>query len=398
LISLFEFSSIKSSIEGGIVARPLENITVLEMGTFITGPAAGMLLADLGARVIKVEQPGTGDPFRAFKGGLYSPHFQTYNRNKQSITLDTRQADDLAVFDALVANADVFIQNFRPGVAGKLCVDPDRLRGINPRLIYASISGFGNEGPDRDRPAFDTVAQAASGFLRLLINPENPRVVGPAIADALTGFYAAYGVLAALNERQTSGKGRLVETSMFEAMAHFNLDDFTHLLSEGEVMGPYSRPHVSQSYVFECADGKWIALHMSSPPKFWENLAIAVGKPDMLTLPMFASRDARIANYENVIAFLAPLFKSKARDSWCATLLELEVPHSAVRTSDEVIASDQAKALGLCVEDPDGPHGPFRTIRSPVSFDGERVTSVTAPPVLGADNATIVDPLRGRNT
>jgi crotonobetainyl-CoA:carnitine CoA-transferase CaiB-like acyl-CoA transferase len=380
------------------VAQPLENITVLEMGTFITGPAAGMLLADLGARVIKVEQPETGDPFRAFKGGLYSPHFQTYNRNKQSITLDTRRADDLAVFDALIADADVFIQNFRPGVAGKLGVDADRLRAINTRLIYASISGFGGEGPDRDRPAFDTVAQAASGFLRLLVNPENPRVVGPAIADAFTGFYAACGVLAALTDRQTSGKGRLVETSMFEAMAYFNLDDFTHLFSEGEVMGPYSRPHVSQSYVFECADTKWIALHMSSPPKFWENLATAVGQPDMLAYPMFASRDARIANYENVVAFLAPLFKAKDRDSWCATLLALEVPHSEVRTSQEVVESDQAKALGLCIEDPNGPHGLFRTIRSPISFDGERATRVTAPPVLGADNATLVDPLRGRIT
>ena len=168
------------------MAKPLADITVLEMGTFITGPAAGMLLADLGAKVIKIEQPVTGDPFRAFKGGLYSPHYQTYNRNKHSVTLNTRDPDDLAVFDALVADADVFIQNFRPGVAAKLGVDADRLRAINPRLVYASISGFGAEGPDRDRPAFDTVAQAASGFLRLLVNPANPRVVGPAIADSMT--------------------------------------------------------------------------------------------------------------------------------------------------------------------------------------------------------------------
>lgn len=376
------------------MAQPLHNITVLEMGTFITGPAAGMLLADLGAKVIKIEQPGTGDPFRAFKGGLYSPHFQTYNRNKKSITLDTRQAEDLAVLDQLVASADVFIQNFRPGVAQRLSIDPQRLQGLNPRLIYASISGFGTEGPDRDRPAFDTVAQAASGFLRLLVNPANPRVVGPALADALTGFYAAYGVLAALHERNETGNGRLVETSMFESMSHFNLDDFTHLLSEGEVMGPSSRPHVSQSYVFECADGKWLALHMSSPPKFWENLAEAVGRPDMLSLPMFESRDARIANYENVVAFLAPLFKARNRGDWEEVLLRLEVPHAPVRTSEEVIASEQAKAIGLCIEDPDGPHGLFRTIRSPVSFDGERATKVTAPPVLGKDNAEIVDPLR----
>lgn len=376
------------------MAKPLSNITVLEMGTFITGPAAGMLLADLGATVIKIEQPKVGDPFRAFRGELYSPHFQTYNRNKKSITLDTRIPQDLAVFDALLADADVFIQNFRPGVADKIGVSESRLRLLNPRLVYASISGFGTEGPDRNRPAFDTVAQAVSGFLRLLVNPIHRRVVGPALADATTGFYAAYGVLAALYERERTGKGRLVETSMFEAMAHFNLDDFTHYFSDNQVMGPYSRPHVSQSYVFECLDEKWIALHMSSPPKFWENLATAVGQPDMLSLPMFKSREARIANYENAVGFLAPIFKTRERQSWCEILRELEVPHAPVNTSQEAIESDQAKALQLCIEDPNGPKGVFRTIRSPVTFDGERALDVTAPPLLGADDAALVAPLR----
>lgn len=376
------------------MAKPLSNITVLEMGTFITGPAAGMLLADLGATVIKIEQPKVGDPFRAFRGKLYSPHFQTYNRNKKSITLDTRLPDDLAVFEALLADADVFIQNFRPGVADKIGVSPARLHGLNPRLVYASISGFGNEGPDRDRPAFDTVAQAVSGFLRLLVNPVHRRVVGPALADATTGFYAAYGVLAALYERERTGKGRLVETSMFESMAHFNLDDFTHYFSDNQIMGPYSRPNVSQSYVFECSDEAWIALHMSSPPKFWENLAIAVGQPDMLSLPMFESREARIANYENVIGFLAPIFKTRDRRAWCDILRELEVPHAPVNTSQEAIESEQAKALQLCIEDPHGPHGVFRTIRSPVTFDGERALEVTAPPVLGAHDDELVAPLR----
>ena len=376
------------------MAKPLDNITVLEMGTFITGPAAGMLLADLGATVIKIEQPKVGDPFRAFRGALYSPHFQTYNRNKKSITLDTRLPQDLAVFDALLADADVFIQNFRPGVADKIGVSPSRLQGLNPRLVYASISGFGNEGPDRDRPAFDTVAQAVSGFLRLLVNPVHRRVVGPALADAMTGFYATYGVLAALYERERTGKGRLVETSMFESMAHFNLDDFTHYFSDNQIMGPYSRPNVSQSYVFECADGVWIALHMSSPPKFWENLATAVGQPDMLSLPMFESREARIANYENVIGFLAPIFKTRDRQTWCDTLRQLEVPHAPVNTSKEAIESEQAKALQLCIVDPNGPHGVFRTIRSPVTFDGERALEVTAPPVLGAHDEELVAPLR----
>ena len=129
--------------------KVLQGVKVVEQGTFITGPAAGMLLGDLGADVIKVEVPETGDPFRAFKGGLYSPHFQTYNRNKRSITLDTKDAADRAVFDALIADADVYIQNFRPGVADKLGVGEERLRALNPRLVYCSISGFGATGPGR---------------------------------------------------------------------------------------------------------------------------------------------------------------------------------------------------------------------------------------------------------
>jgi crotonobetainyl-CoA:carnitine CoA-transferase CaiB-like acyl-CoA transferase len=371
------------------MARPLQGVRVLDMGTFITGPAAGVLLADLGAEVTKVELPGTGDPFRAFKGDLYSPHYQTYNRNKKSIELNTKDPEDLAAFDALVREADVFIQNFRPGVAERLGVGPERLQGINPRLIYCGISGFGNDGPWKDRPAFDTVSQAVTGFLRLLVNPANPRVVGPAIGDAVTGFYAAYGILAALYEREKTGHGRLVETSMFEAMSHFNMDDFTHYLSADEVMGPWSRPHVSQSYVFECADHGWIALHMSSPPKFWENLAEAVGQPDMLQRPEFESRPARIANYENVVAFLAPIFAQRPRSYWEERLAALEVPHSPVYTSKEVVEGELARHHKLVAET-EGPRGIFRTIRFPVRFDGEIEEQVTAPPELGADNAELL--------
>ncbi len=376
--------------------KVLRDVRVLEMGTFITGPAAGMLLADLGADVVKIEHPEGGDPFRAFKGGLYSPHFQTYNRNKKSITLNTKRAADLATLDRLVAGADIFIQNFRPGVAERLGADPQRLQGLNPRLIYCSITGFGPSGPWRDRPAFDTVAQAASGFLRLLINPASPRVVGPAIGDAVTGFYAAYGILGALHERHRTGKGRLVEVSMLEAMAHFNLDDFTHYFSAGEVMGPFSRPNVSQSYVFECSDRRWLALHMSSPAKFWEGLAEAVERPDMLDLPEFSDRSARIANYDGVIAFLAPIFRTRPIDEWCRRLGSLEVPHSPLYASNEVLETDQAKHLQLEVEAEHPVTGRFRTIRSPVSFDGERPLDVVPPPVLGEHDGEIARTARGR--
>lgn len=382
------------------MAKVLAGVRVVEHGTFITGPAASMLLADLGADVVKVEQPA-GDPFRAFRGGLYSPHYQTYNRNKKSVTLDTRQTADLALFDTLVAEADVYLQNFRPGVAEKLGAGEARLRGLNPGLIYCAISGFGPDGPAAGRPAYDTVAQAASGFLKLLINPANPRVVGPAMADALTGFYAAYGILGALYEREKQGRGtgrqtseggargRRVEVSMLEAMTHFNLDAFTHLFSENEVMGPYSRPSVSQSYVLPCADGKWIALHMSSPPKFWEGLATAIEQPKLFDDPRFATREARIKHQPDLIELLTGLFRQRDRAEWCRRLEALDVPHAPMYDTNEVPDDPQAKHLQLFVDTAHPEGGRWTTVRSPVSFDGERALDVTAPPLLGDHDAKL---------
>jgi crotonobetainyl-CoA:carnitine CoA-transferase CaiB-like acyl-CoA transferase len=376
--------------------RILKDIRVVELGTYITGPAAAMHLADLGADVIKVERPGSGDPFRAFKGGLYSPHFQTYNRNKRSIALDTAKPEDAAVFHQLIATADVFIQNFRPGVAEKLGAGEAELRRIRPDLIYCAISGFGTSGPSRDRPAYDTVAQAASGYLRLLTPPTNPRVIGPAIADAVTGQYAAMACMAALLERSRSGKGRRIDISMLEAMAHFNLDSFTHYFSEGEVMGPLSRPVVSQSYTFECADGKWVAIHMSSPPKFWEGMLAATGQQHLATDPRFAERLERIKHQDDLIAILTPVFKTRTRDEWCDRLLAEEVPHSPAYDADEALEDPQAVHLRIKTSAPSDVLGTFTTVRAPYNFDGEPELDVTAPPVLDAHGAEIRAELQRR--
>ena len=374
------------------MTKVLQGVRVVEHGTFITGPAASMLLADLGAEVIKVELPVTGDPFRAFKGGLYSPHFQTYNRNKRSVTLNTKLETDRDRFDALIADADIYIQNFRPGFAEQIGTGEERLRTLNPKLIYCAISGFGPDGPSAARPSYDTVAQAASGFLGLLVNPANPRVVGPAIADSLTGFYAAYGILGALHERNRTGTGRRVEVSMFEAMTHFNLDAFTHLFSVDEVMGPYSRPSVSQSYVLSCADGKWIALHMSSPEKFWQGLATAMERPDIFDDVRFATRQARIEHQEALIDVLGVIFRLQPRAEWCRRLEAEDVPHAPMYTTAEVPDDPQAKHLQLFVETQHPKLGTFRTVRSPVSFDGERALGVTAPPTLGEHNDQLDHP------
>lgn len=380
------------------MTKILKDIRVVEMGTYITGPAAGMHLADLGADVIKVERPETGDPFRAFKGGLYSPHFQTYNRNKRSIALDTSKPEDRAVFHDLIATADIFIQNFRPGVADRLGAGPDELQRINPGLVYCAITGFGQTGPSRDRPAYDTVAQAASAYLRLLTPPASPRVIGPAIADAVTGHYAALGLVAALLERARTGKGRRLDISMLEAMCHFNLDSFTHYFSVGEVMGPLSRPKVSQSYTFECRDGKWIAIHLSSPQKFWEGLVASVRKPELLTDKRFAERLDRINHQQELIDILTPVFATRTRDEWCALLLENEVPHSPAYDSDEALEDPQAKHLHIAVEASHPTMGPFKTVRAPYSFDGEADLDVRPPPTLDEHGAEIRAELARRKT
>jgi len=367
----------------------LEGVRIIEQGTFITGPAAAMILADMGADVIKVEQPETGDPFRAFRGGLYSPHFQTYNRNKRSIALNQKLESDRAVFDDLIRGADVYIQNFRPGTAERLGAGEARLRELNPRLIYCAISGFGQTGPDAQRPAYDTVAQAASGFLSLLVNPADPRVVGPAMADVMTGYYAAFGILGALFERSRTGHGRSVEVSMIEAMCHFNLDAFTHFLSEGEVMGPFSRPSVSQSYVLRCADDQWIALHMSSPEKFWQGLAVAMRRPDIFADPRFSSRESRIQHYEDLIVLLREIFAMETRDVWCERLEQEDVPHAPMHRVPDVLEDPQVKHLEIEVSAPHPGHGTFRTIRFPITFDGQQSAGITPPPVLNEHGVEI---------
>ncbi len=373
------------------MSHVLSDVRVIELGTFITGPAAGVLLADLGADVVKIEKPGTGDPFRASPdGSLYDANFQAFNRNKRSIALDTTDPADLATFDALIATADVFIQNFRPGAAERLNAGFERLRAINPRLVYCAISGFGPDGPGAARPCYDTVAQAASGYLDLTLNPGNPRVTGPAVADSVTGLYAAYGILGALHERHRTGQGRLVELSMVGAMVHFNVDAFTHFHSDGELMQPYTRPGLSQAHVLTCSDGKRVALHMSSPVKFWENLVQATGHPELLDDPRFRERTSRIENHGEVIRVLDGYFKQHDRAEWCRRLEACDVPHSPVYDASEALDDPQAMHMGLKLVSRDPNRGTFTTVRNPVIYDREGPREVTAPPLLDEHRADVL--------
>ncbi|HET9107347.1 MAG TPA: CoA transferase [Steroidobacteraceae bacterium] len=375
------------------LAAALAGIRVVEQGTFITGPCAGMMLADLGADVIKVESP-EGDPYRSYQGEAYSPHFQAYNRNKRGIALDLKRDADRAIFESLIGEADVFIQNFRPGTAERLGAGPERLRELNPRLVYCSISGFGADGPYVGRPSYDSVAQALSGFLSVVVDPRDPQFLGPALADAITGIYAAYGILGALVQRGRTGQGTLVEVSMLEAMTHFAVEPFAAYFALGKVPTSADRPRLAQAYILRTADGRLIVLHLSSLEKFWTGLVAALGDPQLARDPRFATRQARIEHYEALRAELMARFSAQDLAHWEERLRRSDVPHAPINRVDEVIADPQVAHLGLIVP-VESAHGGAQAVRPPVRFAGERAGSVRAAPLLDEHGAGIRDALRG---
>ncbi|HJP37352.1 MAG TPA: CaiB/BaiF CoA-transferase family protein, partial [Gammaproteobacteria bacterium] len=224
---------------------PLAGVKIVELSTFITGPYAGMLLADMGADVIKVERPDGGDPFRGYDFGNYSPQYRAYNRNKRSMTLKLGDPKAREILLKLVADADVVIENFRPGVTDKLEVGETALRSANPTLIYCSITGFGHDGPYRDRPAYDTVAQGFGGLLGQFIDSDSPLIPGPALADSTTGLYAALSVSNALVGRQRTGQGRRIDITMIEAITSFAAEPISQFLATGSVPTPYKRATIS---------------------------------------------------------------------------------------------------------------------------------------------------------
>lgn len=373
------------------MAGVLQGIRVVEQGTFITGPCAGMMLADLGADVVKIESPD-GDPYRSYQGDQYSPHFQAYNRNKRSLAIDLKNPADRGVFDTLIREADVFIQNFRPGTADRLGAGYPRLRDLNPRLVYCSISGFGSSGPYIERPSYDSVAQALSGFLSVVVDHRRPQFLGPALADAITGLYAAYGVLGALVQRGRTGQGALVEVSMLEAMAHFTVEPFAAYFALGQAPTSSDRPRLAQAYILRTLDRRLLAIHLSSLEKFWSGLVAALGAPELAEDPRFKARQSRIDNYESLGAELDKRFSQQNLSYWSEALGRNDVPFAPINTIDEVVNDPQVGHLGLIVP-VESPHGGSRSVRPPVQFSGVRALSVRAAPLLNEHGAAIREAL-----
>jgi len=373
------------------VTAVLKDVRVIDLGTMITAPLAAMMLADLGADVLKVENPKGGDPFRSFRGGLYSPHFVAYNRGKRSIKLDLRSGEGRNILLKLLGRADVLIENYRAGVMARLGLTPEVLQATNPRLIHCSITGFGASGPYSARPAYDMVGQALSGIASLFLDPERPETSGPTIPDNATGMYACYGILGALYEREKTGRGHRIDVNMMESSIAFMPDPFANHVRLGIENDRLTRVASSHSFAFRCADGKLLAVHLSSQPKFWEAFCGVLDRPELIEDERFKSRDLRIRNYRELCRVLGDIVLTRPRVEWMTRLEAADVPFAPIQTIPEVIDDPQVAHLHTFYEEQHPTEGRNLGIYRPVLIDGKRDTAPPAPTLGEHTDAVLTD-------
>jgi crotonobetainyl-CoA:carnitine CoA-transferase CaiB-like acyl-CoA transferase len=372
----------------------LDGIRVVEFANYVSGPYAGMLLGDLGADVIKVEEPKRGDPFRGWGRVEYSPTFGSVNRNKKSVTLDLKSESGKADARALVATADVVIENFRPGAMDRLGLGYESFIAANPGVIWCSITGFGSDGPDALRPGYDTVGQATSGLLSLLTDTADPKPMGISLSDHLAGITATNGILAALIARGRTGKGQRVETSLLESTLSFCGENAARFFENGKVPGRATRTRQAQVYAFTASDGKAFVVHLSSPTKFWEALVGVVGKPEWLGDPRFMSKETRGKNYDDLNAALAEIFRGDTRAAWLNLLQAADVPSAPLNTLDDVFSDPQVQHLKMRVDVPHPKLGSVGYVRNGLRLSDTPASVRTCSPELGEHNDEILNALR----
>jgi crotonobetainyl-CoA:carnitine CoA-transferase CaiB-like acyl-CoA transferase len=368
----------------------LSEIKIIEIASYVTGPFASQMLADMGAEVIKIEQPGRGDPFRGWGERNYSATFCSLNRNKKSLTLDLRHDEARDIVLRLAATADVMIENFRPGVMEKRRLGYHDIHAVNAKIVYCSITGFGPRGPYRDLPGYDTIGQARSGLLSLLTDPDKPQGMGISFSDHLTGMYACYGVLAALMHRMITGEGQKVETSLLRASVSFIAENAARYFETGHVPRRKHRTTTAGVFAFVDRDGQPFILHLSSPDKFWNALFRVVGKPEWIDDERFNNRKGRMANYDTLSKEMQEVFARGQRDLWLKQLIDNDVPAAPLNTLDEVFQDPQVREYGFPVDVAHPTMGTVRMVGNAVDMSRTPPAIDRPPPVLGEHSDEIL--------
>lgn len=374
-------------------AGPLEGVRVLDLTRVLAGPAASLALADLGAEVIKIEPPGAGDETRTFppfRDGE-SHYYLSINRGKKSIVVDLKSDTGVALVRDLAAKCDVLIENYRPGVMDRLGLGYEALAAINPRLIYCSISGFGMTGPLRDRPSFDIVLQALSGALSVNGEPGGtPTKLGIPLGDLVGGINGPIGILAALHERNTTGRGRLIDVSLLDGMigllgylaqlAFFTGEDPKPQGSQHPNLVPYGQ--------FPAQDGAIIIACLTN--SFWGRICRALEIPELTDDPRFDSLEKRRSNRSTVNEIISGITIQKSVQDLVELFTEFEVPHAPILGISEALAQPQAVTREMVVEVDHRSLGKVPIVNRAIKFPGDRQPVPTAPPVLGQHTEEIL--------
>jgi crotonobetainyl-CoA:carnitine CoA-transferase CaiB-like acyl-CoA transferase len=375
------------------MSAALQGLKILDFTQMMTGPFATMLLGDSGADVIKVEQP-EGDPFRRSGEttlGGDGAFFLGVNRNKRGIVLDLKSEEGRAAALELAAQADVLVENFRPGLTDKAGLGYDALRKINPRLVYCSISGFGRTGPDKNRPALDMIIQAVSGVMQVTGTQESgPLKTGFPFSDLVTALIATIGILVALQARERTGEGQRVDLSMLDASIFSQVPRDVYFDLTGKTPVRMGNQHwdIVPNNTYASADGRDIMI-ITINDKFWHILCDALGASELKTDPRFATKEARLANREAVDARLSEIFASRDLAQWEQALSAAGAIYGAVRTWPEVF-SDQhvVDTLLKTLHHPKG--GAFKVINNPLQFSGTPTHILRSPPMLGEHNYEVL--------
>jgi crotonobetainyl-CoA:carnitine CoA-transferase CaiB-like acyl-CoA transferase len=367
------------------VDAALTGITVVDLTTVRSGPTCTKILGDFGAEVIRVERPGESD-----RGRVFFDHVDLH-RNKRSVVINLQDARGVAVLRRLAAGADVVVENYRPDVKRRLGIDYETLRRDNPRLVYGSISGFGQAGPYRDRPGYDQIVQGMSGLMWLTGTPNTaPLRVGIPIGDLLAGYFCAMGILVALVERARSGQGQHVTTSLLEALAGSLSFQAAKYLNTGEVPPPVGNHHplTAPMGVYRAGDG-YLNLAVGNDD-MWARLCRALGVSELAADPRFAKNQARVANREALDAVVGERLAARPVAEWVATLNEAGVACGPIYTVDQVFADPQVRAAGLVHEQAHEAFGPVKVLGMPVALSRTPPTVRTPAPIPGADTRNVL--------
>jgi crotonobetainyl-CoA:carnitine CoA-transferase CaiB-like acyl-CoA transferase len=363
---------------------PLEGITVLDLTRVLSGPYCTMLLADMGARVIKIEQPGKCDDTRAWGPPFLqgeSAYFLSINRNKESVTLDFKHPDGRALLDRLIARADVLVENFRPGTLAKLGLDYASLAARHPRLVYCSVSGFGQTGPRRQEPGYDAIMQAEGGLMSITGSAEGPPYrLGVAIVDIVSGMFAAYGVSMALFSRERSGRGQEVDVAMLDAVTSLLTYQAESYFTTGAVPARLGNRHPSivPYETFSAADGDFVLAVGNDG--HWQKFCSVAGLDED---PRFATNRQRVTQYDELRALVAARLRTRPRQFWIERLTAAGVPCGSVRNLQELFDDAQIQARAMIARVEHDRIGPLQVLGVPVKLSDTPGAVRTPPPRLG---------------